>query len=660
MSSSNHHHNQALSLGGLLVALGIIYGDIGTSPLYVMKTIVGMDQIITPQVVLGGISAVFWTLTLQTTLKYVLIALRADNNGEGGIFSLYTLIRKKTPYMIVVAMIGGAALLADGIITPPISVSSAIEGLRILKPDIPTLPIVLAILTGLFAFQRFGTHVVGRSFGPIMFIWFSMLGLLGIVHVITNPAPLAALNPYYAWTLLTQHPSGFWVLGGVFLCTTGAEALYSDLGHCGRQNIQVSWTFVKTTLVLNYMGQGAWLLEHAGKPLTQNPFYAVMPDWFVFVGILIATVAAIIASQALISGSFTLVGEAIRLHLYPKVRVVFPSDMKGQLYIPSVNALLWLGCLGIMLTFRESEKMEAAYGLAITLAMMMTTMLLSFWLRLKAEEKAGDNQGLKMLYYTLAWALVFMYIVIEGAFLSANLLKFTHGGYVTLLISLAILFVMWVWLRSGRIKDELEKPVELKPYIPKLQALSKAEEFPRYCTHLVFLSKADTLEKVEQAVLYSIFNKQPKRADMYWFVHVSVTDEPHTMEYEVKHWAANDAISVHFHLGFRVPQRITAFLRVVINELLTKEEIKLEYAQYGLGENNIGDFRFVVLEDMFTVENKKASFKLWVMSMQLLIKRFTGGPVKWYGLDTSVVEVERVPLMIEQAKPPVLTPYVRG
>lgn len=632
MSQNNTHK---LSAAGLLVTLGIIYGDIGTSPLYVMKAILGHDPI-SETLVYGGISAVFWTLTIQTTFKYIFITLNADNHGEGGIFSLYSLVRKMSKSLIVFAIIGGATLLADGIITPPISVASAIEGLRILNPTIPTIPIILVIISILFAFQQFGTSVVGKAFGPIMFIWFSMLGILGVMQIVGHPSILKALNPYYAYALLTQTPQGFWLLGAVFLCTTGAEALYSDLGHCGRENIRVSWIFVKITLVLNYFGQGAWLMQHVGKvlnPESENPFFLIMPPSFVGIGIVISAIAAIIASQALISGSFTLIGEAVRLNLFPKIRVIFPTLVKGQLYIPLVNTALWVGCMGIVLYFRESSAMEAAYGLAITITMLMTTVLLMYYLRLR-----------KVNVFIIALLFV-LFAVVEGSFLIANIIKFMHGGYVTVVIGASIAFLMWVWLRAKDIRNDLTDFVKIEPYIEQLKELSGDQTLPKYATNLVFLSKSKRTDEIEHTIMYSILQKQPKRADVYWFVHIETTDEPDTMEYRVKVHAAEDVARIHFRLGFRVEQRVSMFLRKVIEEMVEKDEIHVGSRYHSLKERNtVGDFRFIILDEVLSTENNLPLLDKLVLSIYFGLKRFTASPSKWFGLDTSMVETELVPL----------------
>ncbi|WP_347159129.1 KUP/HAK/KT family potassium transporter [Pontibacter chitinilyticus] len=636
------HKANAVTTAGLLISLGIIYGDIGTSPLYVMKAIIG-DNPISQILVYGGISCVFWTLTLQTTIKYVLLTLQADNNGEGGIFSLYTLIRRRAAWLIVPAMIGGSALLADGIITPPISVSSAIEGLRILYPSIPTVPIVLAIITGLFVMQRFGSEFVGKAFGPIMFLWFTMLGSLGAVSVVDHPEILKALSPWYAYDMLAHYPNGFWLLGAVFLCTTGAEALYSDLGHCGRPNIRLSWMFVKTCLLLNYLGQGAWLMTHNGNQLHENPFYGIMPGWFVLIGVGIATIAAIIASQALISGSFTLISEAIRLNLWPKVKLVYPTNLKGQLYVPSVNWLLWLGCVGVVLYFRESEKMEAAYGLAITMAMLSTTILMSYYLSVKIRSKL------------LVPLFLLLYMSIELAFLVANLNKFPHGGWVSLMIGLMLLTVMYIWLNAQQIKRRLTEYVRLKPYLPALEELSADDTIPKYSTHLVFMTSASNPNEIESKVIYSIFQKRPKRADIYWFVHVETTDEPYTLDYQVRKLDKDDVIRIDFRLGFRVEQRINLFFRKVVEELVENGEVDITSRYLSLNRQHlIGDFRFVVLEKFLSYENDLPFKERLIMEWYFNIKQFTSSESKWFGLDSSSVKVEKVPLVITPAQLPQL------
>ncbi|GAB3885314.1 KUP/HAK/KT family potassium transporter [Spirosoma agri] len=632
-------HIDTVTAAGLLVAMGIIYGDIGTSPLYTLRAIIGAGNIIRADIVRGALSCVFWTLTLQTTVKYVILILRADNRGEGGIFALYALVRRHARWLTLPAIIGGSALLADGIITPPISVSSAVEGLRLIYPGITEvliIKIVIAILTVLFLIQAFGTSVVGTAFGPIMLIWFVMLGTLGIVQIAHAPGILAALNPYYAWWLLVEYPGGFWLLGSVFLCTTGAEALYSDMGHCGRSNIRVSWVFVKTCLILNYFGQGAWLISQEGQKLGERiPFYEVMPPWFLTIGIVIATAATVIASQALISGSFTLISEAIRLNFWPKVRLRYPSVQKGQLYVPSVNMLLWAGCVGVVLYFRESSNMEAAYGLAITLTMLMTTLLMSYYLYTKKYQAWGV-----VLFLTV-------YLGIEGSFLVANLIKFPHGGWVSLLIGLAIASVMYIWLQAFQIKLRLTEYVRIDHYVQAIKELSRDISIPKYATHLVFMSNAARQSEIESKVIYSIFQKRPKRADIYWFVHVDTTDDPYTMEYKVNTIAPDDAYKVTFKLGFRVEQRINLFFRKVIEDMVKNKEVDITSRYESLrGQNVIGDFRFVVLEKFLSFENELPVRERFIMNLYFNIKGFTTSEDRWFGLDSSSVKIEKVPLVI--------------
>lgn len=636
MTASKHQQIHKLSFAGLLITLGIIYGDIGTSPLYVMKAIIG-HSIITEELVLGGLSCVFWTLTLQTTFKYVFITLRADNKGEGGIFSLFALIRRRNPKLIWAAIIGGGTLLADGMITPPISVSSAIEGLKIFNPHLDTVPIVIAIISGLFLFQKFGANAVGNFFGPIMFIWFTMLGVLGFNQIVDYPYVVQAINPYYAYKLLASHPSSFWLLGAIFLCTTGAEALYSDLGHCGRKNIRISWIFVKTTLILTYMGQGAWILKRNGQHLGDvNPFYEIMPDWFVIYGIGIATLAAIIASQAMISGSYTLISEAIRLNLWPKVKIHYPTLTKGQLYIPSINWILFIGCMGVVLYFRHAEEMEAAYGLAINMTFLMTTILLTYYLK-----------SVKRLNRILVYSFFTLFVTIEGAFMVANLEKFSKGGYVTLVIGGALMLVMYVWYQARKIKNRLTEFVKLEEYFPLIKELSRDTSVNKYATHVVYLTSADSVKDIESKVIYSIFQKQPKRADIYWLLHIDVVDEPYTMEYKVNTILPDDLIRIDFKLGFRIEPRVNLFFRKVVEDMVQNKEVDFTSRYTSLSKRNlIGDFKFVVLEKHLSHDNDLPWKEQLIMDMYFVLHRMSLSEPSAFGLDTSTVTVEKVPLVI--------------
>ncbi|RPD38843.1 KUP/HAK/KT family potassium transporter [Chitinophaga barathri] len=628
------------TLAGLIVALGIIYGDIGTSPLYVFKAIVGTNEI-SELLVIGGISCIIWTLTLQTTVKYVILTLKADNKGEGGIFSLYALVRRHGKWTVVFGMIGGAALLADGIITPPITVTSAVEGLRTLPvfKDLGTwtiVKIVLVIITLLFFMQQFGTMSIGKMFGPIMVIWFSMLAILGLAHIADDLSVLKAFNPYYGVKLLVLYPHGFLLLGAVFLCTTGAEALYSDLGHVGRGNIRVSWIYVKIALILNYLGQGAWLLTQQGKTLNgENPFFLIMPEWFVIFGVLIATIASVIASQALISGSFTLISEAMRLNLWPKLKINYPTELRGQLFIPGINLMLFVGCVSIVLLFKESSAMEAAYGLSITICMLMTSCLFGFYLYTRRVK--------------LAWIAVYLavYLTIEFSFLLANLVKFTHGGYVTVIVAGALFMVMYAWFRSRKIKNRYVEFVRLEDYLPILQELSNDTSIPKYATHLVYMSSADNPKEIEHKIIYSVLNKKPKRADIYWFVHVDVVDEPYMSEYTVQTIIPNEVIRVEFRLGFRVEQRINLMFRMVVEDMVRNKEVNITSRYESLSKNNVvGDFQFIVMEKFLSHDNDLPLHERLIMRIYFMLKKIGLSEERGFGLDSSYVTVEKFPLVV--------------
>jgi len=637
----SHQHVQKLSLAGLLITIGIIFGDIGTSPLYVLKAIVG-DKPINKNLILGALSCIFWTLTLQTTIKYVILTLRADNNGEGGILSLYALVRKRSKWVVIPAMFGACALLADSIITPPISVSSAIEGLRVLNPDIPTIPIVIAIITVLFMIQQFGTAAVGKIFGPAMVVWFSMLAILGFSQIGSHLDIFLAINPKYAFDLLFLYPKGFWLLGAVFLCTTGAEALYSDLGHCGRPNIRISWIFVKICLLMNYFGQGAWLLNEGelGHLLNnRNPFYEIMSRQFLPFGIGIATLAAIIASQALISGTFTLVSEAMKLNLWPKMKVNYPTEARGQMYIGVMNWLLWLGCVFVVLYFKESGHMEAAYGLSITLTMLMTTILLAKYLYLHKWN----------LFFV--FAVLIVYLSIELSFLAANLLKFSEGGWITLLISGALFFIMWIWYRARIIKDKFTEFEPFEPILRKLRELSSDFTIAKYATNLVYMSAAPSSNVIEKKISYSILQRQPKRADLYWIIHVEVLDTPYTTEYKVEKLIEDDVYRVTFYLGFRVEQRINILFRKVVQELQKNDEVNIMSRYHSLKDYVAGDFKFVVLERYLPDEKSLTSLERFVMRTYFFLSHHLSiSEGKSFGLDTSSLVVEKVPLVVPQSQ----------
>jgi KUP system potassium uptake protein len=647
-----------VTAAGLLIALGIIYGDIGTSPLYVFNAII-KGRVIDEAIIIGALSCIIWTLTLQTTIKYVLLVLTADNRGEGGTFALYALVRRRKRWLVVPAMVGGAALLADGIITPPISITSAVEGLRELHAlrnlghtDNRIVIIVLSILAAFFFLQQFGTASIGRLFGPIMLIWFTMLAVLGVYHIFDDLSIFKAVNPYYAIDFLSQYPGGFWLLGAVFLCTTGAEALYSDLGHCGRGNIRMSWIYVKSCLLLNYFGQGAsLLLNHNGRLITEevkgqlgiNAFYDLMPQWFIIPGVVIATSAAIIASQAMISGSFTLISEAIRLNLWPKLKIRYPSEEKGQLFIPGINVMLFLGCVGVVLYFQESSRMEAAYGLAIIITMISTTILFSNFLVARRVHPAA------------IWLFLGSFLCIEGAYLVSLMQKFTHGGYITLVVGGLMFFVMYVWFRSRRIKNRYVEFVRLEHYIPQIQELSNDKTVPKYATHLVYLTSANNPKEIEHKIIYSILNKKPKRSDIYWFVHVDTLDDPYTCEYKVDHIIPNDIIRVEFRLGFRVEPKINLMFRKVVAELVANKEVNITSRYESLERNNVvGDFQFIVLEKYLSQDNELPFFERVVMKLYFWFKEMSLSEERGFGLDTANVTVEKFPLIVAPVTSPLL------
>ncbi|MFI5196945.1 MAG: KUP/HAK/KT family potassium transporter [Chitinophagales bacterium] len=637
-------HIKKVSFAGLLITLGIIFGDIGTSPLYTFQTILKEGGPATEELVFGAISCVFWTLTLQTTFKYILITLQADNKGEGGIFSLYSLVRRFGKKLVFPAIIGAGTLLADGIITPPISVTSAIEGLSgvkglehlIVPGNHLVMGLVLGILFLLFVYQRFGARIVGGSFGPIMFLWFMMMGIYGLLQIIHYPHVFVALNPVYGIKLLTLHPKGFWLLGAVFLCTTGAEALYSDLGHCGRRNIQVSWIFVKVTLLLNYLGQGAWvLLQHKENLGDINPFFAIVPKGYLLPSIILATAATIIASQALISGSFTLISEAISLNFWPKVRVKFPTTVRGQIYIPSINWLLCVGCVLVVLYFRTSEAMTAAYGFSITIAMLMTTILVYYFLRY-----------VKHFPLWLVVLILVIFVTVETSFFIANAVKIVKRLFF-LVFEFGLIFTMYVWYSARKITNRFLKFVNLNEYLPLLNDLSHDTSVPKFATHAIYLTKANNTFQIEERIIYSIFSHKPKRADFYWFVHVERTDEPYTMEYTIEELKKDKVIRIEFRLGFRVQPRINLMMRKVIKEMVANKELDITSPYPSLSKHNLAaDFVFVILETFLSTDNEFKGRDGFILNSYFFLKNLSLADDKSFGLDTSETCVEKIPMVV--------------
>ncbi len=632
-----------VSVAGLLIALGIIYGDIGTSPLYTLQTILTEGGQVNEGLVFGSISCIFWTLTLQTTFKYVIITLQADNHGEGGVFSLYSLVRRYGKKLVYPAIIGAGTLLADGIITPPITVTSAIEGLNmvsgfhnhIVPGNSLVIEIVLVILFLLFLFQRFGTRIVGGSFGPFMFLWFSMLGVLGVVQIIHYPGIFVALNPKYGIELLTQHPKGFWLLGAVFLCTTGAEALYSDLGHCGRSNIRVSWIYVKATLVLNYLGQGAWaLLQHKNSLDGVNPFFAIVPHWFLLPSVLIATIASIIASQALISGSFTLISEAISLGFWPRVKLKYPTDIRGQIYIPSINWILFTGCILVVFYFRTSEAMTAAYGFSITVAMLMTTVLMYYFLRY-----------IKHYPFWIVGAIITVFVCVEFSFFVANAIKLLKRLFF-LVFEVGLITTMYVWYNARRMTLQLLTFVHIKDYCELLEKLSLDTSTPKFATHLVYLTKSGSHKQIEKRIIDSIFSHTTKRADMYWFLNIGRSDDPYTMEYSVEPILKDKIMRIDFRLGFRIQPKIGIMFRKVVEEMIGNKEIEIDNRFPFLNDKGAHDFRFVILERFLSYDNEFAFREGFILNTYFSIIKLAQSDPEAYGIDSDQAVVEKVPLVV--------------
>ncbi len=654
-------HIKNLSFAGALVTLGIIFGDIGTSPLYVFQTLLVEGGKVNEGLVLGSISCIFWTLTLQTTFKYIFITLQADNHGEGGIFSLYALVRRYGKWLAIPAIIGAGTLLADGIITPPISVTSAIEGLN----NVPALSdpklhpeflpgstliigLVIGIIVALFFFQQFGTKVVGSAFGPIMLLWFIMIGTLGLLQISHNPAIFKALNPYYGYKLLMEHKNGFWLLGAVFLCTTGAEALYSDLGHCGRKNIQVSWIFVKTTLILSYCGQGAWvLLQPKGTNFTGvNPFYAIVPNPHLFMipCVALATLATIIASQALISGSFTLISEAVSMNFWPKITIRYPSNIRGQIYIPSINWILCIGCILVTLYFQKSEHMTAAYGFSITIAMLMTTILMSYFMRY-----------VKHWPVWLVVIILCVFLTVEFSFFITNAAKLLKRIFFVV-FEIALIFTMYIWFKARKINNRFLNFIDIKDKIPLLNALSADLSVSKYCTHLIYLTKANNARQIEEKVIYSILSRKPKRADTYWFIHIETTNEPYTMEYVVDQIEPGKIIRVEFRLGFRIQPRVNVLFRKVVEDMVARNEIDITSHYESLRKFNItADFRFVIMEKFLSYNNSFSVTEGFILNSYFAIKKLAQSEAKAFGLDTSETNIEKIPLVVKPVGNIVLT-----
>ncbi|ASB96289.1 KUP/HAK/KT family potassium transporter [Streptococcus equi] len=647
MSNAHHDAFDKATKAGFIIALGIVYGDIGTSPLYTMQSLVdnqgGLSQV-SEAFILGSVSLIIWTLTLVTTIKYVLIALKADNHHEGGIFSLFTLVRRMSRWLIIPAMLGGATLLSDGALTPAVTVTSAIEGLKavpelssIYQNQTNVILTTLLILMVLFGLQRFGTGVIGKLFGPVMLVWFSVLGISGLLNSLQHLEILKAINPYYALHLLVspENHRGIFILGSIFLATTGAEALYSDLGHVGRGNIYASWPFVKVCIILSYCGQAAWILAHKDSGIALNPFFASVPEGLRVYLVILATLAAIIASQALISGSFTLVSEAMRLKIFPLFKITYPGANLGQLYIPVINWSLFAVTSCTVLYFRTSAHMEAAYGLAITITMLMTTILLAYYL---------IKEGVKPL---LASLLMAFFAFIEFIFFLASAVKFMHGGYVVVVLALAIVFVMVIWHAGTMIVAKYVKSLSLNDYKHQIKLLRDDLRFDLYQTNVVYLTNRMKKDLIDRSILYSILDKRPKRAQVYWFVNVRVTDEPYTATYKVDMLETDYIVCVELYLGFRMPQTVPRYLRTIVQDLMESGRLPKQAQDYTITPGReVGDFRFVIIEERVSHARQLSTLERFVMQTKASIKHVTASPMRWFGLQYSEATVEVVPLLL--------------
>lgn len=643
-TNEQHFDTKKLTLLGVLVSMGIVFGDIGTSPLYVMKAIVNVRResgyIPFDEYIEGALSCIIWTLTLQTTLKYVIIALRADNKGEGGILSLYSLVKTvKKNWHYIIAIIGASALVADSVITPSLTVMSAVEGLKIYNQHTPVVLYTCIILFVIFFVQQFGTSKIGKFFGPVMIIWFLVLGGFGAMHIADNISILKSFNPIYAYKLITQSPSAIVIMGAVFLCTTGAEAMYSDLGHCGKKNIQVSWVFVKIMLILNYLGQGAWILDHYKEVRYHgiNPFFGIMPDFLIYPAVILATLAAVIASQAVITGAFTMFSEAMSITFWPNQQINYPSGVKGQMYIPRINWGLMALCFIVVLFFQSSSRMEAAYGLTITITMLMTTIFLIFWLK-----KIKVNPILVFLFG-------FVYLCIEIGFFYTNIIKFFDGGWITMVLGVFMMLCMYAWYNGRQIKAKFMKYVKFEKYVPIIKDMKLDETIPKYATNLAFLSRAKRPDELEAKIIYSIIRKQPKRADHYFILSIINQEDPYTFKYYVDEIMPGTIFKINFLLGFKIERRIDDYFDQVLKDLMDEGTIPNRSAYPSLRQHNIPpDLKYVIIDNIH-INNYLLTFKeKIILNIYHFVKYIGSNDFKAWGVAPHNVIVESTPLLDQE------------
>ncbi len=626
------------SLAGVLITIGIVFGDIGTSPLYVFQAITGNGTNFSRELIMGGLSAVIWTLILLATVKYIYFALNADNKGEGGIFALFALLKaKRIKWVIIPALIGCATLLADGFITPAISISSAVEGINNINPNFPVLPVVVGIIIALFAVQQFGTSAIGKAFGPIMLIWFIFLGYLGIINIAKNPQVLTAFNPYWIYNLIANVKDGFWVLGAVFLCTTGAEALYSDLGHCGKNNIRISWAMMSSLLVINYLGQSALCLTDGFTlQAKETVFYAMVPANILPFAIGIATAATIIASQALITGVFTLMNEAIKLNLWTNLKVKYPTTHKGQIYIPFINWFLMGGCLLVIAVFRKSVAMEATYGLAITIDMVMTSILLCYLLILKYPKT-------KIFYISIFG----LFLTIEGIFLMSNLGKIVHGGWFTLILAISFFSVLFLYYKAKQLRKNITEYISMDKVIPLLNAVKNDDGLQYEASNLVYPTRSNTPNKLDSTVFYSLFKKRPRKAGVIWFLHLDILSDPWGVHYTVNEIIDNHCYYVNLQLGFKEEHRIEYMMRKIQCKMVEKGELTGDSVFKSVqGQFDEADFKFIVLNSRIAMDNKLTAFQSICVKAYRFVKSTGLKPAEDFGLDKTNVMVEYIPISV--------------
>ena len=647
--------NQTVRSGFLLAALGMIYGDIGTSPLYVLKYIVnesGGGQAVSEALVLGALSLILWSLLLLATCKGVLLLLRADNRGEGGHFALYALVRDRASWLMLPAVLGGAALLADSVLTPALTLTAAAEGSRTLFGGASAVPgprgivaMVLFLLSALFLLQGYGSRRTGRFLGPVMLIWFLFIGGTGAAQLPGAGAVLRAFNPLLGvrFLLSSGNSMGFALLGLVFLSVTGTEILYANLDFGGRKAITRAWPIVLLCLMLSYLGQGAWLLKQmgssAGAASAADPFFQMLPGVLKLPALLLALAAAWAASQTVVNGSFTLVSEAIRLNLLPPLEMRYPSESILQEYIPAVNFLMWLFSCAAVVLFQSGQRMAAVYGLTIAVAMLTTSIMLFVYIRSKWPRDF------------LLRGLVAAFGIMELCFLIANLEKLLAGGVVTLLLTLLLLWAMLAWNRGQEIEGRFSSRLPLRDYLPQLKELRSDREYRKLADNLVYIDPGNDAETVDQAILYSILDRGPKRAQAYWFVTVNTASEPYRQSYRVENFGTDCVLRVQLDLGFKCSQPLTRYLRAAFLDMEKQGIVSISRREHFLSEENaLGTFHYCILRRRASGAEDFTMAEIWALRMRNFLQGAAGIREEWYTDENTEVEVEWIPLsLIDEA-----------